>query len=99
MNTKPKYDIIILALAAVVLPFGLANAADFQFNGNPNNEVGKSPASINVAPGGTFTLSVQVVLGPSEPASFLDYWLWAPTSGIFSITNRDLTGSAFPDGA
>jgi hypothetical protein len=99
MNTKTIREAIILVLAALLLPLSLANGADLQFNGNPNNEVGKSPASINVAPGGTFTLSVQVVLGPSEPASFLDYWLWASTSGIFSITNRDLTGSAFPDGA
>ena len=97
MNTKPRYHIIILAFALVVLPFGLAHAGDFQFNGNPNNEVGKSPGSINVAPGGTFTLSVQAVLGPTESASFLNYWLWASTSGIFSIINRDRTGSAFPN--
>jgi hypothetical protein len=95
-----NFRLLILAFATVVLPLSTANAADYLFNNNPNNEVGGSPNTIFAAPGGTFQLSVQVNLGPGESTQTVDYWLSqfsGPQAGVFSITGRDFTGSEFPN--
>jgi autotransporter-associated beta strand protein len=96
---KTKYTIIV-AVAAVVMPLSLANAADYLFNNSTSNEVGGSPATLTGAPGGTVTISLQVNLGAAESTLGVDYWLtqfFGPTTGAFSIINRDYTGSDFGD--
>jgi hypothetical protein len=104
MNTKPKYYIIILVLAALVLPLSLANAArDFLFNNSTSNEVGGSPVTlsgIGIVPGGSVTISLQVALSGTDATQAVDYWLSqvaGPTLGAFTITARDFTNSIFPD--
>jgi PEP-CTERM motif len=100
MNAKAKHHITSLIFAAIVLPFSMANAADYLFNNSTANEVGGSPQTLNLTPGGSVTLSLQVNLGPGESTSAVDYWLTqfsgAPP-GMFTITNIDYTGSAFSD--
>jgi hypothetical protein len=100
MNTKAKQHIINLIFCAVVLPLSMANAADFLFNNSTSNEVGGSPQTLSLTPGGTVTLSLQVFLGTTETTGGVDYWLTqfsgAP-AGMFTITNLDYTGSAFSD--
>jgi hypothetical protein len=91
---------IIIALAAVVMPLSVANAADFLFNNSTANEVGGSPATLTAAPGGSVSFSLQVALSASETTGAVDYWLTqfsgAP-AGMFTITGLDYTGSAFSD--
>jgi hypothetical protein len=99
-NARTTYPLILLTLAAAILPLSMANAADYLFNNSTSNEVGGSPQTLSLTPGGTVSLSLQVSLGPGESTSAVDYWLTqfsgAPP-GMFSIIARDYTGSSFPD--
>lgn len=96
---KTKYAIILLC-AALMLPLSWASGAvSLQFNNSLNNQVGGSPATLSGAPGGTVTVSLQLV-STAEGTTALDYWLSqfsGPTAGAFSIINRDYTGSIYPD--
>lgn len=99
---KTKYY-IILAVATLLLPLTWANAAtdNFFWNGSTNNEVGVSPATVNVTAGGTvnLVLSLTIAANSTGDTGGIDYWLTqASGSGHpLSITNRDYTGSAYPD--
>lgn len=96
---KTKYAIILL-LAALVLPLSWASGAvSLEFNNSINNQVGGVPATLTGAPGGTVTISLQLV-STAEGTTALDYWLSqfsGPTAGAFSIVSRDYTSSIYPD--
>lgn len=98
MNTKLKS--IFAIVAAIALPLSWANAQEFQFNNSQNNQVGAAPTTLTVAPGGSVTISLQVVMPANMSTNAVDYWLSqfsGPTAGAFRITNRDFSGSALPD--
>jgi len=90
MNTKSK--LLLSLLAAVLLPLTWANAqVSYQFTDG---------ASISAAPGDTIVLHLQLVATGSETSSNVDYFLTqtlGPSSNVFSITNRDLSTSAYSD--
>jgi hypothetical protein len=87
-----KTKFILALVAAVLLPLGLAQATvSYQFTDG---------ASINAAPGSTVTLHLQLVATNNETSSNVDYFLSqtaGPSSNVFSITNRDLSTSAYSD--
>src|ERR1700730_10235285 len=90
MNTKSK--IILVGLAALLLPLACANAAaSFSFTDG---------ASITAAPGQTVQLHLQIVFTGSETSTAVDYFLSqisGPANNVFSITGRDLSISDYPD--
>jgi hypothetical protein len=91
MNTKTKYQVIVVLLAALVLPWSWANAAaSLQF----------TAPTATVAPGGTVSITLQLV-SDSAGTTALDYWL-AQTSGTiagaFSIVTGTTRGTnAYPN--
>src|SRR6266576_1203079 len=95
-----KTKIIILALAAVILPLSLVSAQSYQFNNNTNDTSTGTPETLVSTPGASVSFSLQVVLPSGFSTSALDYWLTqfsGPLAGQFNITGRDYTGSSFPD--
>jgi hypothetical protein len=84
---KTQLQKLILGLA-LIIPFALADGAV--------NLVFNTPTQTVLA-GGTFnvTLSLQVTAG--EQVTGLDYYFQELSSAGFTITNRDITGSAFSD--
>ena len=91
MNRKTKYQIIILVIAAIVLPLSWASAAaSLQF----------TAASIPGAPGQDVTVTLQVVTDAAG-INAVDYWFTqivnaGNTSGAFTITGTTRTTSDFP---
>ena len=84
-------------VASALLAADASGTVILQFNNNANNVVGGAPQTIQAAPGGSIVLSLQLV-ATTETTIALDYWLSqfsGVASGVFSITGRDLTGSAF----
>ena len=81
-------------LAALVFPLAYANAdVSLQFTDG---------STINAAPGQTITLHLQLVATAGETSTNVDYLLSqisGPSSNVFSITGRDLTGSDYSDPA
>jgi PEP-CTERM motif-containing protein len=94
---KPTNKLALILIAAVTLPFGWANAAvSLEINGQP----GSTPVTISGSPGSSINFSLGMVANANEQVTSLDYFLFqtsGPSSNPFSITTRDLTGSAFPD--
>jgi hypothetical protein len=95
-----KTKIIILALAAVILPLSLVSAQSYQFNNNTNDTSAGSPETLVSTPGASVSFSLQVVLPSGVSTSAVDYWLSqfsGPSAGAFNITGRSYTASDFPD--
>jgi PEP-CTERM motif-containing protein len=90
MYTKSTHKIILLLVAALVLPLSWASATvSIQF----------TQPSTTVAPGGNVSVSLQLVIGGSDAVNGLDYWL-AQTAGTlagaFDIIATTRTTSDFP---
>jgi hypothetical protein len=89
MNTKTKYQILTLVIAAIALPLSWASAAaSLQF----------TAASVAGAPGSDITITLQVVVDAAG-INAVDYWFTqfaGPTPGAFTITGTTRTTSDFP---
>jgi hypothetical protein len=87
MNTKTKYQVIVVLLAALVLPLSRANAAaSLQF----------TAASVSGAPGQTVQITLQLV-SDAAGTTALDYWLAqtaGPASGKLSLITGTTRGSS-----
>lgn len=79
---------LILCLALVV-PFTVAN-------GSVSLTFAEGP-TISVASGGTFTLTLNLVVTAGEPVVAVDYYLQELSAAGFTIISRNITGSVFPD--
>lgn len=92
---------LLLPVVVSLLPLSWANAQTgtfLEFNNSSSNTVGGALQTINIAAGGTFVLSLQI--NAAQATNSLDYWLTqfsGPTTGAFTITSWDFTGSAYPD--
>jgi hypothetical protein len=89
MNTKSKYQILTLVIAAIALPLSWASAAaSLQF----------TAASVSGAPGADVTVSLQVVVDAAG-VNAVDYWFTqfaGTTTGAFTITGTTRESSQFP---
>ena len=98
MRNLPRLRLLWFFIAAFALSAPAARGTVYlQFNNSGNNVVGGSPQTIQVAPGGSVVLSLQLV-STTETTLALETWLWqfaGPSARVFSITGRDLTGSRF----
>jgi hypothetical protein len=82
MNTRTKYQVIVVLLAALVLPWSWANAAaSLQF----------TQASVSGAPGQSVQITLQLV-SDTAGTTALDYWL-AQTAGPGTLKLSLVTGT------
>lgn len=84
-----KYILKLVLCLALLCPFAVAKGAV--------SLVFAEAPTITVAAGGTFTLTLNLVVSAGEPVVGADYYLQELSNAGFTIVSRDITGSVFPD--